>query len=101
HRAFPPHQGALPRQELRRRADRRRPQEDLQLLRGQMNPSGGVAAILPAAGKGRRFGAPKQFLDLQGEPLLLHVARRVASTSVVDALIVVAPPGEEGEVEAM
>lgn len=66
-----------------------------------MNPSGGVAAILPAAGKGRRFGAPKQFLDLQGEPLLLHVARRVASTSVVDALIVVAPPGEEGEVEAM
>lgn len=66
-----------------------------------MNPSGGVAAILPAAGKGRRFGAPKQYLDLHGEPLLVHVARRVASCAAVDALVVVVPPGDEAQVRGL
>lgn len=66
-----------------------------------MNPTGGVAAILPAAGQGRRFGAPKQYLDLHGEPLLVHVARRVASCDGIDALVVVAPPGDEAQVRGL
>ena len=44
-----------------------------------------VAAIVPAAGLGTRMGAetPKQFLELDGMPLILFTLRRLASCSAI------------------
>jgi 2-C-methyl-D-erythritol 4-phosphate cytidylyltransferase len=49
-----------------------------------------IAAILPAAGLGTRMGAdtPKQFLELEGTPLVLHSVRRIASCPLVTDIIV-------------
>lgn len=52
-------------------------------------------AILTAAGSGTRLGRdlPKALVDLAGFPLVLHAARRLAASGVVDALVVTCPPG--------
>ena len=44
-----------------------------------------IAAIVPAAGLGTRMGAetPKQFLELDGMPLILFTLRRLASCSAI------------------
>ena len=44
-----------------------------------------IAAILPAAGLGTRMGAgtPKQFLELDGAPLVIFTLRRLAACSVI------------------
>jgi 2-C-methyl-D-erythritol 4-phosphate cytidylyltransferase len=49
-----------------------------------------IAAILPAAGLGTRMGAetPKQFLELDGEPIFIHTLRRIASCALVTDIIV-------------
>ena len=49
-----------------------------------------IAAILPAAGLGTRMGAetPKQFLELDGEPIFIHTVRRIASCQLVTDIIV-------------
>ena len=49
-----------------------------------------IAAILPAAGLGTRMGAdtPKQFLELDGTPLVVHSVRRIASCPLVTDIIV-------------
>jgi 2-C-methyl-D-erythritol 4-phosphate cytidylyltransferase len=49
-----------------------------------------IAAILPAAGLGTRMGAdtPKQFLELDGTPLVIHSVRRIASCSLVTDIFV-------------
>ena len=49
-----------------------------------------IAAILPAAGLGTRMGAetPKQFLELDGTPILIHSVRRIASCPLVTDIIV-------------
>src|SRR5215469_16972345 len=49
-----------------------------------------IAAILPAAGLGTRMGAetPKQFLELEGTPLVIHSVRRIASCPLVTDIIV-------------
>ena len=48
-----------------------------------------IAAILPAAGLGTRMGAetPKQFLELDGVPLVVHSVRRIASCALVTDII--------------
>ncbi len=49
-------------------------------------PSGSrIAAILPAAGLGTRMGAetPKQFLELNGEPLVIFTLRRLAECASI------------------
>ena len=56
-----------------------------------------AAAIIPAAGAGTRFGvhgnkASKQFRDLGGLPLLVHVLRAF-ERSIVQAVYIAAPPG--------
>jgi 2-C-methyl-D-erythritol 4-phosphate cytidylyltransferase len=50
-------------------------------------------AIIPAAGQGRRMGAPraKQFLELGREPVLVHTLKRFDACSAIDAVIVVLP----------
>jgi 2-C-methyl-D-erythritol 4-phosphate cytidylyltransferase len=47
--------------------------------------SGRVTAILPAAGLGTRMGAetPKQFLELNGEPLVIFTLRRLAECASI------------------
>jgi 2-C-methyl-D-erythritol 4-phosphate cytidylyltransferase len=48
-----------------------------------------IAAILPAAGLGTRMGAetPKQFLELDGMPIVIHSVRRIASCALVTDII--------------
>jgi 2-C-methyl-D-erythritol 4-phosphate cytidylyltransferase len=55
-----------------------------------------IAAILPAAGLGTRMGAetPKQFLELEGTPIVIHSLRRIASCALVTDIIV-ATRGDE------
>lgn len=55
-------------------------------------------AILTAAGSGSRLGRdlPKALVELDGFPLVLHAARRLAASGVVDALVVTAPDGLVG-----
>jgi 2-C-methyl-D-erythritol 4-phosphate cytidylyltransferase len=61
-----------------------------------------VTAIVPAAGGGRRFGGPvpKQYLPLQGVPLLARTLRALLASGVVDCLVVVVAPGEEARCRA-
>ncbi len=54
-------------------------------------------AILVAGGSGTRMGAgqPKQFLELLGEPVLLHTLRRFAETSLgIQQFVLVLPPDQ-------
>ena len=48
-------------------------------------------AIIVAAGSGHRFGALKQFLDLNSKPLVLHAIDRFEREPAVDAITVVVP----------
>ena len=49
-----------------------------------------ITAILPAAGLGTRMGAetPKQFLELDGVPILMLSLRRIASCELITDIIV-------------
>lgn len=49
-----------------------------------------VAAILPAAGLGTRMGAevPKQFLELDGVPLVVFTVRRLAQSDAITEFLV-------------
>ncbi len=51
-----------------------------------------VWAVVPAAGSGQRFGAgiPKQYLDLEGKPLLGHVLDLFLNAPGIDGLVLVA-----------
>ena len=51
-----------------------------------------VAIIVPAAGRGERMGAdvPKQYLQLQGRPLLAHVLERLLALRPRELILVVA-----------
>jgi len=55
-----------------------------------------IIAILPAAGLGTRMGSelPKQFLELEGAPILIHTLRRIASCDSISEIIV-ATRGDE------
>lgn len=62
-----------------------------------------TAAIVPAAGKGERLGpgAPKALRTLGGIPMLVHAVRAVASSRVVDLVVVAAPEASLDAVAAM
>src|SRR4029077_15035183 len=49
-----------------------------------------IAAILPAAGLGTRMGAetPKQFLELDGVPIVILSLRRIAACPLISEIIV-------------
>src|ERR1700758_2245193 len=49
-----------------------------------------IAAIVPAAGLGTRMGAetPKQFLELDGMPLILFTLRRLAACSAISEFFI-------------
>ena len=52
-----------------------------------------IGAIIPAAGSGKRIGASvaKQFLEIQGEPLLHHTLSVFDSCKLVDYVVLVMP----------
>ncbi len=53
-------------------------------------------AIVPAAGAGTRFGAalPKQYLQIDGEPLLAHALRALLSHPSVEGVVVALADGD-------
>jgi len=59
-----------------------------------------IAAILTAAGTGSRLrnGRPKALALLVGEPLVVHAARRLCASGLVDQLVVTAPASHHAEV---
>jgi 2-C-methyl-D-erythritol 4-phosphate cytidylyltransferase len=59
--------------------------------------SGGVWAVLVAAGRGERLGGdrPKEFARLGDLPLLAEPLRRLDRNAAIDGIVVVAPPGWE------
>lgn len=60
--------------------------------------TGGVAAVIPAAGVGRRMATPveKQFLPLRGLPILSHTVRAFQECPEIEAIVVVVPEAKIG-----
>ena len=54
-------------------------------------PRGSVAAVIPAAGWGKRMGGsmPKQFLRIQGKPLLIHTLEAFERCERIDTVILI------------
>src|SRR5258705_13201267 len=62
-----------------------------------------IAAILPAAGMGTRMGAekPKQFLELDGTPIVILSLRRIAACPQVTDIIVATRADEGARLKEM
>jgi 2-C-methyl-D-erythritol 4-phosphate cytidylyltransferase len=60
-------------------------------------------AIIVAAGSGTRFKSttPKQFVEINGKPLLIHTLERFEAARSVDSVIVVLPEDRIDEFEAI
>jgi 2-C-methyl-D-erythritol 4-phosphate cytidylyltransferase len=56
-----------------------------------------IWAVLPAAGIGRRMGStiPKQYLTIDGAPLILHALRRLSAVSEIQKIFVVIHPEDK------
>jgi len=69
--------------------------------RGQVVVTVGV--IIPAAGRGKRMGAPvnKPFLPLGGQPVLLHTLRVFDTHPQVDEIVVVSAARETERVKEL
>jgi 2-C-methyl-D-erythritol 4-phosphate cytidylyltransferase len=50
-----------------------------------------VAVVIPAAGAGRRFGAPKPFADLAGQPVLRHTLTPFLDDPRVRSIVIALP----------
>ncbi|MBM7082132.1 2-C-methyl-D-erythritol 4-phosphate cytidylyltransferase [Micromonospora sp. WMMD734] len=72
-------------------------------MTAQLNPRGDVAVLVPAAGAGVRLGpgGPKALRLLGGEPLLVHVVRRIAAAPSVHTVVVAAPAAEADAVRQL
>lgn len=57
---------------------------------------GGLWCVVPAAGRGERFGAdiPKQYLPVAGKPLLQHTLERLATHPRIAGLVAVLAPDD-------
>jgi len=62
-----------------------------------------AAAIVVAAGRGERLGAPsgKAFVLLLGEPMVLHTLRAVEACPLIDGIVVVVPAERIGAMEEL
>lgn len=62
-----------------------------------------VYAVIPAAGSGSRLGGatPKQFLQLEEKPILVHTVQRFESSSDVDEIALAVPEESITEVEQL
>lgn len=56
-----------------------------------------AAALIPAAGRGRRMGCgvEKQFMQVAGKPLLTHTLACFEAAPGIDRVVVIVPPGRE------
>lgn len=63
----------------------------------------GVAAIVPSAGAGRRFGGRtgKPLVRLCGAPMLIHALRALQRSPLIRWIIVVTVPGDQARVRAL
>lgn len=55
-----------------------------------------ITALVPAAGTGTRLGdaLPKQYIDLNGMPLMMHALHALANVPRIDKIIVVLSPND-------
>ena len=55
-----------------------------------------VSVIIPAAGQGTRMGSstPKQYLSLNGQPILHHTLRAFENSGLVDSVTLVVPKND-------
>lgn len=62
-----------------------------------------VSLILPAAGLGTRMGksARKQFLELDGAPILVHTLRRFAKVDAIGEIVIACRAEDQEEVRGM
>ena len=62
---------------------------------------GSLWAIVPAAGRGSRFGGdvPKQYLTVAGKPLLEHALRALLAHPVVEGVVVALAAGDDGGID--
>lgn len=70
---------------------------------GGSGMSGSVAALVPAAGRGERLGpgSPKALRDLAGAPMLVHAVHALASSRLIDLIVIAAPDDEVESVRAL
>ena len=63
----------------------------------------GTVAIIPAAGAGRRMGlsTAKQFLMVDGEPILARTLRIFENSPIIDEIVLVVPEAEIRAVREM
>jgi 2-C-methyl-D-erythritol 4-phosphate cytidylyltransferase len=56
-----------------------------------------IIALVPAAGTGTRLGdsLPKQYLDINGQPLIVHTLQALARVSRIEKIIVVLSPEDQ------
>lgn len=56
-----------------------------------------AAVLIPAAGRGQRMGGdvPKQYLPVDGRPLLAHTLKRLAASDRIHAIIVAINPEDQ------
>ncbi len=74
-------------------ASNRRVMKKRDAMRGAGSSTGRVAAVIPAAGAGLRMGAdrPKQFLLLDGKPVLAVTLEAFEASPAVSAVVLVVP----------
>lgn len=62
-----------------------------------------TAAIVVAAGRGERLGAPagKAFVPLLGRPMLVRTLRAVEACRLIDRIVAVVPPERVADVQAL
>ena len=55
-----------------------------------------VAAIIPVAGKGKRFGEdlPKQYFKIDGKPIIVITLNKLLSVKEISYVIMVVSPDE-------
>ncbi|MFN2578837.1 MAG: 2-C-methyl-D-erythritol 4-phosphate cytidylyltransferase [Pyrinomonadaceae bacterium] len=60
-------------------------------------------AIVVAGGKGTRFGGdrPKQFLELNGIPIIVHTLRQFERSQQIDTVILVTPSEETADLQSL
>lgn len=60
-------------------------------------------AIILAGGSGNRFNSdkPKQFVELEGKPILIHTLEKFQEDEIIKKIIVVSKHGYESETESL